>query len=164
MRPPLGLHHLIAGNHYAPAPWNAKEPRDDWTATYYHRAGAKGIGFDRTTRGGSGAAEQYCSPLREQFDDVRTCPEKFLLWFHHVPWDHRTASGRTLWEELCRQYADGAAKAEEMAQQWGGLAPLVDAQRHREVAERLATQARDAAAWRDQCLRYFQSFSGMPVR
>jgi alpha-glucuronidase len=160
---PLGLHHLIAGNHYAPAPWNAKEPRADWTATYYHHADEKGVGFDRTSRSGTGATGQYSSPLREQLEDVHACPEKLLLWFHHVPWDFRMRSGRTLWEELCARYADGADRARRMEQQWTEIAPFVDGQRHRAVAQKLAIQSRDAAAWRDQCLRYFQTFSGKPL-
>src|SRR5207248_9774747 len=86
---PLGLHHLIAGDHYAPAPWNATEPRPDWTAVFYHQGDADGVGFERTSdAGGSGAVEQYFPPLRQQFADVRKCPETLLLWFHHVPWTH----------------------------------------------------------------------------
>src|SRR5439155_16212581 len=118
---PLGLHHLIAGNHYAPQPWNDHEPREDWTATYYHRADRDGVGFDRTMRG-SGAVKQYFPPLRELFDSLEDCPEKFLLWFHHVPWDHRMKSGRTLWEDLVKHYQDGAEAARGMQDLWQSLA------------------------------------------
>src|SRR5262245_57135001 len=106
---PLGLHHLI-GDHYAPMPENPDPRRADWSAIYYHRADAAGIGFDRT-RKGSGAVDQYRSPLREQFNDLSTCPEKYLLWFHRLSWDYRVASGRTLWEELVRHYHTGAKGA-----------------------------------------------------
>jgi len=159
---PLGLHHLIAGDHYAPAPWNATEPREDWTAVYYHRADEKGVGFDRTRRG-SNAVGQYFPPLRDRFDDVATCPESLLLWFHRVPWDHRMSSGRTLWDELCFRYHDGAEAAQRMAATWDSLAGKIDPQRHREVAERLKVQVEHAGAWRDQCVAYFQRFSKRPV-
>ena len=160
---PLGLHHLIAGDHYAPAPWNAKEPRDDWTAVYYHRADEKGIGFDRTRRG-SGAVEQYFAPLRDKFDDVKTCPENLLLWFHRVPWDHKMSSGRTLWDELCFTYNDGFEKAQAMAETWESVGDQIDPQRHREVAGRLNIQVEHARQWRDQCVVYFQKFSKQPIR
>jgi alpha-glucuronidase len=159
---PLGLHHLIAGDHYAPAPWNAKEPRDDWTAVYYHRADEQGVGFDRTRRG-SGAVDQYFPLLRDRFDNVATCPETLLLWFHRVPWDHKMKSGRTLWDELCFKYNAGFEQAQRMAATWDSLADKIDAQRHREVAERLRIQVDHARAWRDQCVAYFQKFSKQPI-
>jgi alpha-glucuronidase len=160
---PLGLHHWVAGDHYAPSPWHDKDVRPEFTATYYHRADSEGIGFDRTSRG-SAAVNQYNSPLREQLDDENTCPESFLLWFHHVPWSHRMKSGRTLWEELCFSYDSGADAAKTMETTWNSLKDKInDEQRHREVAQRLAIQSRDAAAWRDKCLQYFQSVNHLPM-
>jgi hypothetical protein len=105
---PLGLHHLIGGDHYAPMPENARSRRDDWTATYYHQAAADGIGFDRTMRG-TQAVAQYFPPVRDLFDNVETCPEKFLLWFHRCGWDHQLRSGKTLWNALCGPTTRGHA-------------------------------------------------------
>lgn len=159
---PLGLHHLIGGDHYAPMPWNDRAPRADWTATYYHQASADGIGFDRTSRGG-GAVNQYFGPVRDTFDDARRCPEKFLLWFHRCGWDYRLKSGKTLWEELCAKYQQGARDAAALQATWRSLENRIDPRRHREVAERLAIQVADAAKWRDQILEYFARFSRRPV-
>lgn len=160
---PLGLHHLIGGDHYAPMPWNDRAPRPDWTASYYHRAAADGIGFDRTKRGNR-AVEQYYQPVCDQFNDVAQCPEKYLLWFHRCSWDHRMASGRSLWDELCTKYQSGVAEARVLQEAWQALAGKIDARRHREVAARLAIQVADAAQWRDQILEYFGRFSQRPVR
>ena len=159
---PLGLHHLIGGNHYAPMPQNDRAPRADWTATYYHQASADGIGFDRTMSGNQAVA-QYFPPVRDMFNDPQTCPEEFLLWFHRLPWDYRMKSGKTLWAELCEKYYSGAAQAAQMQVTWQSLAGRIDPQRHKEVAERLAIQVEHAAAWRDQILTYFAQFSGMPI-
>ena len=159
---PLGLHHLIGGDHYAPMPWNAKAPRADWTATYYHQASAEGIGFDRTMKGNK-AVEQYFPPVRDMFDDIATCPEKFLLWFHRCPWTYKTRSGNTLWVALCEKYYEGVRQAEAIRATWQSLAPHIDPQRHKEVADRLAIQMKDATAWRDQILKYFEGFSRMPI-
>ena len=159
---PLGLHHLIGGDHYAPMPENAKAPRADWTATYYHQASADGIGFDRTMRGNQAVA-QYAPPVREMFDNLKTCPEIFLLWFHRCGWDYKTKSGRTLWDELCAKYSAGAAQAESMQRIWKSLSDRIDPQRHKEVADRLAVQVADAAKWRDHILGYFQGFSRRPI-
>lgn len=159
---PLGLHHLIGGDHYAPMPENGTAPRADWTATYYHQADAAGIGFDRTERG-SNAVAQYRSPLREQWSDPKTTPEALLLWFHHLPWDYRLASGGTLWDALVRHYVRGTRRAREFEARWTTLAGKVDDQRYEEVLARLRQQAIDAAAWRDKCVRYFQQFSKRPV-
>jgi alpha-glucuronidase len=156
---PLGLHHLIAGDHYAPAPWNAREPREDWTATYYPRADKTGVGFDRTAAG-SNAVEQYAPPVRDRFADVKTCPENLLLWFHRLPWDHKLSSARTLWDELRARYDAGAADAARMRDTWRSLDGKIDPQRHREIAERLDIQAADATKWRDECVRYFRQFAG----
>ena len=103
---PLGLHHLIGGNHYAPMPENAKAQRADWTAVYYHQASADGIGFDRTMKGNQ-AVGQYFPPVRDLFDNLATCPEKFLLWFHRCGWDYKLKSGKTLWEGLVRALPSG---------------------------------------------------------
>ncbi|MGO8676153.1 MAG: alpha-glucuronidase family glycosyl hydrolase [Limisphaerales bacterium] len=159
---PLGLHHLIGGDHYAPMPWNNRAPRADWTATYYHQASADGIGFDRTKRGDR-AVEQYSPPVCDMFDDIARCPEEYLLWFHRCAWDYRTKSGRTLWEELCGKYQQGAEQAAAMLKTWQSLAGEIDTRRHREVAGRLAIQVADSAKWRDEILAYFGGFSKRQV-
>ena len=159
---PLGLHHLIGGDHYAPMPQNDRAPRRDWTAVYYHQAATDGIGFDRTMKGNK-AVEQYFPPVRDMFDDLTRCPEKYLLWFHRLPWDYKMKSGKTLWEELCGKYYLGAQQAVELGKTWEGLSGKVDPQRHKAVAAKLALQATHAAQWRDQILGYFQRFSGMQI-
>jgi alpha-glucuronidase len=159
---PLGLHHLIGGDHYAPMPENKDAPRADWSAVYYHRADSVGLGFDRTHQG-SGGVDQYHSPLREQLADPATCPENLLLWFHHVSWDQRLKSGRSLWEELVLHYTRGADEVLRLEASWSALLGKVDDERHRAVLAKLQQQAADAAAWRDKCLRYFQTFSKRPL-
>ena len=159
---PLGLHHLIGGTHYAPMPQNAKAPRADWTATYYHQASTEGIGFDRSMRGNQAVA-QYFPPVRDRFDSLATCPEMFLLWFHRLPWHYKLRSGKTLWEGLCEKYAEGARQALAMQATWNRLTDRIDAQRHTEVADRLAIQVGDAQKWRDEILKYFQQFSQLPI-
>ena len=159
---PLGLHHLIGGDHYAPQPWNDRAPRADWTATYYHKAAEDGIGFDRTKRGDH-AVEQYFPPVCDTFNDTNTCPEKYLLWFHRCAWDYRMKSGKTLWDELCAKYQQGAEQAAALQKTWQSLTGTIDSRRHKEVADRLAIQVADAAKWRDQILEYFGRFSKRPV-
>ena len=153
---PLGLHHLIGGDHYAPMPENTDKRRADWSATYYHRADASGIGFDRT-RTGSDGVSQYRSPLREQWADPATVPENLLLWFHRVAWDRRMRSGRTLWDELVAHYAHGADEARAFEERWEGLRGKVDAERHQAVLAKLHQQAVEAAQWRDKIVGYFRT-------
>ncbi len=159
---PLGLHHLIGGNHYAPMPQTARAARRDWTAVYYHQAAADGIGFDRT-KTGSNSVAQYFPPLCDTLENIATCPEKFLLWFHRCPWDYRMKSGKTLWQELCADYYQGAAEAAALAATWASLADKIDSARHKHVADRMAIQTADSAKWRDQILAYFQQFSKLPI-
>jgi alpha-glucuronidase len=159
---PLGLHHLIGGDHYAPMPENTDPRRADWSATYYHRADASGIGYDRTPHG-SDAVGQYRSPLRDDWADPARCPENLLLWFHRLSWDHKLASGGTLWEGLVRHYRDGARQARALGAKWASLRGKVDAERYEAVRARLDRQAADAAAWSEKCLRYFQGFSQKPL-
>jgi alpha-glucuronidase len=159
---PLGLHHLIGGDHYAPMPENPDPRRADWSATYYHRADASGIGFDRTSSG-SNYVGQYRSPLRERWASPSTTPENLLLWFHRVPWDYTLSNGRTLWQGLVDHYTRGAAKAQGFVTRWQTLEGKVDDGRYAAVLARLERQAADAAAWRDKCLTYFQQFSKRPI-
>lgn len=161
---PLGLHHLFAfGHHYGPEPWCDPEgARPDWLPKYYHRADRVGLGFDRSSRG-SNAVAQYPDSLCRVLDDVATCPEQFLLWFHHVPWTHRMHSGRTLWQELCAAYVCGVDSVDSFARTWESARPYVRPAMYDAVSANLCTQARDARWWRDACLQYFAQFSGMPL-
>jgi alpha-glucuronidase len=160
---PLGLHHLMwGGHHYGPAPWWNTESSPVWNPVYYHRADAEGIGFDRTSTG-SNTVSQYHAPVRDRFANLATCPEKFLLWFHHVAWDYRLRSGRTLWDELALHYQRGVNWVRATRKSWDALAGMIDAERHAEVAKKLAIQERDAVWWRDAVLLYFQTFSKRPL-
>ncbi len=160
---PLGLHHIMQPDfHYGPGPDN-DQGREDWRSTYYHRAARDGIGFDRTTKG-SAAVLQYCPPLSELFDDPATCPEKYLLWFHHLPWTYRMRSGSILWDELCARYEAGAAYVDTMLDRWSSLRSMVDRQIFESVKEKLEKQKTDAATWRDTCIGYFEKFSRLPIR
>jgi alpha-glucuronidase len=156
---PLGLHHMMQeGHHYGPDPGFNCAPRPDWNNVYYHRADATGLGFDRS-RTGSDAVSQYHSPLREQFDNLGTCPEKFLLWFHHVPWNHRLQSGKTLWKELQQRYDAGIAFVENMRNTWQSLQARIDPQRHAHVSARLDEQLENAHLWREVCIEYWSRFA-----
>jgi alpha-glucuronidase len=145
------------GHHYGPDPTVDNTPREDWNSVYYHRADTKGLGFDRSSSG-SNAVSQYHSPVREQFDDLNTCPEKYLLWFHHVPWQHRLQSGRTLWEELQDHYDRGVGIVEQMETVWQSLQANLDAQRHDHVSQLLARQNENAHYWQAVCVNYFAQF------
>src|SRR5215217_614474 len=160
---PLGLHHLFwGGHHYGPAPWWDKEKREDWNPVYYHKADAFGIGFDRT-KTGSDTVSQYHLPVRGQFSDPQQCPERFLLWFHHVSWDHKMKSRRTLWDELAFHYQGGVKWVRSTRATWAKLANKIDPERHAAIAQKLAIQERDAVWWRDACLIYFQTFAKRPL-
>lgn len=161
---PLGLHHLFAGgHHYGPEPWcNPEGWREDWKPRYYHQASRQGIGFNRTTEGGSGNTRQYPDRLFRLYNNAETCPEQLLLWFHHLPWTYRMHSGETLWDALCHQYDQGVREAEAMAEVWRTMKPYVENQRHAAQQRLFDRQAKDAWWWRDACLLYFQQYSHLP--
>jgi alpha-glucuronidase len=159
---PLGLHHIMArGHHYGPGPW-VTHNRDDWSSTYYHQADEIGLGADRTTTG-SNALADYPPDVAATWADIDHCPENLLLWFHHVTWDHRMVSGRTLWDELCLQYQQGVDEVGAMRAQWESLRDRIDPETFGAVEQRLARQEADARQWRDACLLYFQQFSKRPL-
>jgi len=159
---PLGLHHIMyEGHHYGPGPWVSKG-RQDWTSVYYHRADEKGIGFNRTSSG-SNAVSQYFPPVRDLYENRESCPENLLLWFHHVSWDYRVKSGRSLWDELCFMYHEGVKTVQQMQAQWESLKNFIDKERFESVKSLLVKQERDAKIWRDACILYFQTFSKRPL-
>jgi alpha-glucuronidase len=159
---PLGLVLIMShDDHFGPAPWDEKGDRADWKAPYYHHAGIDGIGFDRTATG-SNMAAQYNPPLRGDFEDVAKTPDRYLLFFHHVPWDHKMNSGQTLWDELVARYRLGVDQVADMQKTWAGLGAYVDKERFDQVNAFLAIQHREAIWWRDACLAYFQQYSKQP--
>jgi alpha-glucuronidase len=161
---PLGFHHIFAPqDHYGPGPWwGPKGVRKDWTPPYYHQADSFGVGFNRTTNG-SDAVSQYHEPLSAQFNDVKTCPEIYLLWFHHVSWNFKMKNGLTLWDEICYRYDTGQKQVRQFQKVWDKVEPYVDAERFFAVQSKLRNQTRNTQLWKDGCLLYFQQFSKMPI-
>jgi alpha-glucuronidase len=155
---PVGLHHIMyAGHHYGPGPW-VNRGRQDWTSVYFHRADSAGIGFERTSKG-SNAVGQYFPEVRNIYEKIETCPENLLLWFHHVPWDYKMRSGRTVWNEMCYRYNEGVNSVTEMENEWLKAEKLIDTERFKEIKSLLALQEEHAKIWRDACILYFQTFS-----
>ena len=153
---PLGLHHIFKFDHHmGPQPdgYITRYPIE-WCPVYYHRANGDSIGVDRTHTG-SNATGQYPEPYCSLYDDINTCPERYLLWFHRVPWTRRMNSGRTLWEEMQWRYNQGVSEVEDFIRIWQEARPEIDEQRWREVYDRLQRQLKDAKEWRDVCLGYF---------
>jgi len=159
---PLGLHHIMGnGHHFGPGPW-VNRGRADWTAVYYHKADSAGIGFDRSPTG-SNATGQYFKPVAEKLANLDTCPEEFLLWFHHVPWNYKMKSGNTLWMELALHYSAGVEGVEKMKSEWKSLKGQIDSEVFDHVSGKLEKQEKLAEWWRNSCLLYFQQFSKMEL-
>ncbi|PSL06286.1 alpha-glucuronidase family glycosyl hydrolase [Cecembia rubra] len=160
---PLGLHHIMArSHHWGPGPWVTGGGRDDWTATYYHKANSDSIGFDRTETG-SNALAQYAHEWKEIWGDSETIPLEFLLWFHRMPWNKKLFTGNTLWDELAISYQKGVEGARWMQQEWNKLEGLIDPDRFKHIASFLKIQVNEAEWWRDACLLYFGQYSKMPL-
>ncbi|WP_400263197.1 hypothetical protein ACFX5U_09075 [Sphingobacterium sp. SG20118] len=144
-------------------PWgDQKGGRPDWMPWYYHQADTIGLGFDRTPSG-SNAISQYSTAVAKNYGDIQLCPDEFLLWFHHVPWNYTMKSGRSLWDELCYKYDFGVEQVREMQKAWDRLEDKVDHQRFAEIQSKLKIQSKDAVWWKDACLLYFQTFSRRPI-
>jgi len=160
---PMGLHHTFKGpDHYGPGPWD-RSSRPDWEPAYYHKAAADGVGFDRTSKTGTDAVSQYNEPLKSLYDNVETCPENLILWFHHLPWDYKMKDGHTLWDKLCYTFEEGIKEARGFIKTWESVENLVDAERYGQVHEKLIRQAKDAIWWRDATMLYFQQYSNMEI-
>ena len=165
---PLGLHHIFKfDHHYGPEPdgFIASYPLE-WCPVYYHKADAQGVGFDRSSKG-TDAVSQYPEPYRSQYDNLQTCPEEYLLWFHHVAWDYRMKSGSTLWQELCMRYNMGVSMVEVYRDYWHTSAKQYmkgHEQEWQHTDSLLNVQLENAKEWRDTCLKYFQTFSKMDIR
>ncbi|QGK73827.1 alpha-glucuronidase family glycosyl hydrolase [Flavobacterium sp. SLB02] len=160
---PLGLHHIMdTGHHYGPGPWVSNLSRPEWNPTYYHKADKNGIGFDRS-KTGTNATAQYAPEQEKIFDNLQTCPEVDLLWFHHVSWDYKLKNGQTLWNGLALKYQQGVNQVQEMQNIWNKTEKYVDSERFKEVQMLLEIQYKEAKWWRDACLLYFQQYSGQEL-
>ncbi|MEI9942964.1 MAG: alpha-glucuronidase family glycosyl hydrolase [Chitinophagaceae bacterium] len=160
---PIGLHHIMwTGSHYGPAPWVNNLNRPDWNPVYYHRADSIGLGFNRTTSG-TNALEQYFPEVRNKWEKPSTTEEKYLLWFHHIPWDYKMKSGRTMWNELCYKYYTGVDSVKWLQRTWENLKGKVDDERFAHVKMLLAIEEKEADWWRNACVLYFQTFSKRPI-
>lgn len=159
---PLGLHHIMGyGHHYGPAPWYNKASREDWNCTYFHKADERGVGFDRTSSG-TNALAQYAQPVQQQWNNLQTIDNKWLTWFHHVPWGYEVKGEKSFWNELCYSYQQGVDTVGSMQEKWASVKKTIDPERFRQVEMLLAIQQKEAVWWKDACLGYFQTFSKMP--
>ncbi len=164
---PLGLHHIFKfDHHYGPEPdgFIASYPLE-WCPVYYHKADAKGIGFDRSSKG-TDAVGQYPEPYRSLYDNIETCPEEYLLWFHHVAWNYKMKSGSTLWQELCMKYNMGVAMVEVYRDFWHTSAKQYmkgHEQEWQHTDSLLNVQLENAKEWRNTCLKYFQNYVSSTV-
>lgn len=157
---PLGLHHIMdTGHHYGPGPWVSNLSRPEWNPVYYHKAEKNGIGFNRS-KDGTNAVSQYSPAVAGVFDNIKTCPEEYLLWFHHVSWDYKLKDGNNLWDGLAFKYQEGVNQVQKMQKTWGMTEKYMDSERFEEVKMLLNIQYKEAKWWRDACLLYFQQFSG----
>ena len=157
---PMGLHHLMdTGHHYGPGPWVGDLSRPEWNPTYYHNADKNGIGFDRTPSG-SNATSQYAPEIAKIFNDPETCPEEYLLWFHHLPWDYKLKNGGILWDAIALKYQKGVDQVEEMISIWKQAKTYISDDQYNEVRMLLEIQLQEAKWWRNASLLYFQTFSG----
>jgi len=157
---PYGLHHIMdTGHHYGPGPWVNNLSRPDWNPVYYHKADKQGIGFDRS-KTGTNASGQYAPEVAKMFDDVATCPEKDLLWFHHLSWDYKLKNGHSLWDGIALKYQQGVDEVTTMAATWDKMGKYVNDERFKKVQMLLRIQSQESKWWRDACLLYFQQFSG----
>ena len=160
---PLGLAHLMGtGHHYGPAPWVCDLERPEWNPCYYHRADKDGIGFDRTASG-SNALGQYAPGIAARWADPAKIDDKYLLWFHHVPWDRRIKGGDTLWERLTAEYGWAELGLQARMRGWDELREHIDAERHAAVAADMAIELKHARWWRNASLAYWQSVNGLPL-
>jgi alpha-glucuronidase len=160
---PLGLAHIMAtGHHYGPGPWISNLQRPEWNPVYYHHADQDGIGFDRTATG-SNALADYAPDVARRLADPAADDLKYLLWFHHLRWSDRLASGRTVWDELTYRYSRGVSTVRDMTRTWDSLKSKVDPVRFYQTAALLRQQQEEAEWWRDACIAYFQSQSGLPL-
>ena len=160
---PLGLHHMMGeGHHFGAQPWLEKSGRPDWTSVYYHRADSEGLGFDRTGKL-SNALSLYNPSVQNKWNNPKNMDLNYLMWFHHVPWNSKLSTGKTMWNELMIRYYEGPEEVKNMQGKWKALQPFIDTETFDNVKGRLAMQSRESINWRDACYLYFKDFSKLPL-
>jgi len=156
---PLGVGWMVTPHtHYGPSIDGYEYSR--WGT--YHFADREGIGVDRTAATGTGYTAQYEATLAARYEDIASCPDELLLFFHHVPYTHRLKSGKTVIQHIYDSHFDGAAGARRLRETWLSLAGQVDQARFENVRHRLELQVANAAEWRDVVNTYFARKSGIP--
>ncbi len=156
---PLGIGWMVNPNHHYGPSVDGYE-YSAWGT--YHRADRFGIGVDRTEQNGTGYAGRYYPENARLYNSMENCPEELLLFFHHVQYDYRLKSGKTLIQHIYDTHFEGAEQAEQFKTQWMELKGLIDDDRFEHVLGRLDIQVKDAAEWRDVVNSYFFRKTGIP--
>lgn len=155
---PLGIGWMVNPNyHYGP---NVDGYEYDRWGTY-HRADHLGIGVDRS-HNGTGYAGLYREPNASLYDNPEKCPEELLLFFHHMPYEYRLQSGKTILQHIYDTHFDGVALVDEMVRRFEELKGKLPEKQYERMAQRFAHQKEHSREWRDQINTYFYRKTGIP--
>ncbi len=157
---PLGVGTLtdILHSHYGPGIESAE--RNGWGQ--WIRADENGIGMDRTVATGTGFIGQYSPAVASLYESLKTCPDKLLLFFHHVSYKYVLHSGNTVIQYVYDSHYDGAAEAQTFPEEWKRLHGRLDEERYQAVLKKLEYQAGAAIVWRDAVCNWFFGESHIP--
>lgn len=155
---PLGIGWMVNPNHHYGPNVDGYE-YSKWGT--YHRADWEGIGVDRTMKSGTGYTGQYHKEVAEMYEELDTCPEELLLFFHRVSYKHRLKSGETLIQYIYNSHFKGVEQAEGLKGQWLSLKGMIEDELFEHVLQRLEGQIEHAREWRDVINSYFYRKTGI---
>lgn len=155
---PLGIGWMVQPNHhYSPSVEGYEF--DMWGT--YHYSDRNGLGVDRTVATGTGYTSQYYTENFEMYEDVETCPDELLLFFHHLPYEHKLKNGSSLIQHIYDKHFEGYDRVVEYQNKWKSLKNEVDKDSYENVKILLEEQLRSAREWRDQINTYYYRHSGV---
>ncbi|NLJ95651.1 MAG: alpha-glucuronidase, partial [Clostridiales bacterium] len=155
---PLGIGWMVNPNHHYGVNVDGYE-YDRWGT--YHRADRNGLGVDRTQKNGTGYTGQYNEPNSSMYENMDTCPEELLLFFHYVRYDYKLKSGKTLIQHIYDTHFEGVEEVEDMQKKWSDIKEHIPQDVFERVNARLDMQLANAKEWRDRVNTYFYRMSGV---
>jgi alpha-glucuronidase len=154
---PLGICWMVYVHpHYGPSPDGYEYAK--WGT--YHRADTKAIGVDRT-RKGTGYTAQYQPHVRDLYENLETCPEEMVLYFHRLPYDYKLKDGRTMLQYIYDTHFEGVEEVEGFIKTWESLKGKMPEEAYTQVRKRFDMQLENAKEWRDVINSYFYRKTGI---
>ena len=121
-----------------------------------NRRGVGNIRNSTSTGNHTDATAQYSERYGALLDDISTCPEELICWFHHVPCTRVMSNGKTLIVNIYEGLASAPQRVLDMKASMASLEGKIDSQRLNIMLKDFDEQYDHSKLWSKTMIAFFE--------